>query len=131
VIPDQDREVWFAGPAEHWVNGLPVGNGRIGAMWYGDAAHAVLALNDETFWSPGPSRRDLSGARAALDEVRALLRAGDAPAAQRAAAALLGTPAEMAAFQPIGDAEPDDRHGDSRSRLARRQPAQPVPHRVP
>jgi alpha-L-fucosidase 2 len=99
----RNREVWFAGPAERWINGLPVGNGRTGAMWYGEAANGVIALNDETFWSPGPSHRDLTGAQGALAEVRALLHAGDPPASQRAARTLLGAPAEMAAFQPLGD----------------------------
>lgn len=93
--------IWFATPAARWLDGLPVGNGRVGGMWYGDADLATIALNDETFFSAGPRHRDLTGAHEALVRVRELLRAGDPRGAQAAATALLGTPPEMAAYQPL------------------------------
>ena len=41
-------------PAEHWVEGMPIGNGRLGAMWYGNIWHDVLAINEDTLWSGYP-----------------------------------------------------------------------------
>ncbi|RSX53301.1 alpha-galactosidase [Bifidobacterium goeldii] len=41
-------------PAEHWVEGMPLGNGRLGAMWYGRIGHSVLAINEDTLWSGYP-----------------------------------------------------------------------------
>lgn len=93
--------IWFSTPATRWLDGLPVGNGRVGGMWFGDGARATIGLNDETFFSGGPRHRDLTGAHDALVEVRRHLRGGVPLAAQAAATGLLGTPQEMAAFQPI------------------------------
>jgi alpha-L-fucosidase 2 len=72
-------------PATRWFEGLPVGNGRLGAMVYGDPARTVVQLSDSTLWSGTPS-----GPAQALDavlaggagpgrlaEVRAAIRAGD------------------------------------------------------
>lgn len=71
-------------------------------MWYGDASSGVVALNDETFFSPGARHRDLDGAKEALDEVRSLLAKDEVLAAQTVAKTLLGSPNEMSAFQPAG-----------------------------
>ncbi|MGK9146046.1 glycoside hydrolase family 95 protein [Plantibacter flavus] len=97
--------LWFERPGSTWFEGLPVGNGRSGAMVYGDLDHQALALNDEQFWSPGPRERELSGAREALDEVRDALASGEILQAQAAAQHLLGTPRLGAAFQPLGALE--------------------------
>lgn len=94
--------VWFPRAGSSWLEGLPVGNGRSGAMLWGDSARTVISLNDESFWSPGPTSRDFTGARDALRQVRDALSRDDALAAQAAAAPLMGTPTHGAAFQPIG-----------------------------
>jgi alpha-L-fucosidase 2 len=95
--------IWFDAQGENWFDGLPVGNGRTGAMVTGGLPTQTIHLNDETFWSPGPRERDLTGARAAMDSVRRLLAAGDVLGAQASASALLGNPPLVAALQPIGD----------------------------
>ena len=41
--------------ASKWVEALPVGNGRIGAMVFGNVGVEHLQLNDDTLWSGGPS----------------------------------------------------------------------------
>lgn len=94
--------VWFPRAGSSWFEGLPVGNGRSGAMLWGDSARTVISLNDESFWSPGPASRDFTGARDALRQVRGALSRDDALGAQAAAAPLMGTPTHGAAFQPIG-----------------------------
>ncbi len=95
--------VWFESAGETWMDGLPVGNGRSGAMVYGGPYKHVLALNEETFWSPGVRERDLTAAAGVLSEVRALLANGDVLAAQSSAERLMGTPRLGAAFQPLAD----------------------------
>jgi alpha-L-fucosidase 2 len=92
---DRESEKWFAG--------LPVGNGRTGAVVTGGLPLQTLHLNDETFWSPGPRERAFDGARPAMDRVRERLAAGDVLGAQAAARPLLGEPPLGAALQPIGD----------------------------
>ena len=116
---DEMPTLSFASPARRWLDGLPVGNGRLGAMWYGDETRSVIALNDETFFSPGPRQRDLSDARAALAEVREHLDCGEIAEAQLAARALLGVPSEMAAYQPVGAVHLEISHADDRQDFTR------------
>ncbi len=43
----------FDAPATAWVEGLPVGNGRTGAMCLGDGRTVRLQINDDSAWSGG------------------------------------------------------------------------------
>jgi len=65
-------------PASTWTEALPVGNGRLGAMVFGDAGDELLQLNEATLWSGGPVSPDVNpGAFAQLAPARAALTAGD------------------------------------------------------
>src|SRR5687767_11331435 len=44
-------KLWYRAPAQEWVQALPVGNGRLGAMVFGGVAHERLQLNEDTFFS--------------------------------------------------------------------------------
>ena len=44
-------ELFYKAPAECWIEGLPIGNGRLGAVVYGDPLHETIQLNEETLWS--------------------------------------------------------------------------------
>ena len=62
--------LWYRQPAEEWVQALPIGNGRLGAMVFGGIALERLQLNEDTFFSGGPYNPINPQARAALPEVR-------------------------------------------------------------
>jgi len=47
----QTLELWYAQPAEKWLESLPIGNGRLGAMIYGGVEREVIALNESSIWS--------------------------------------------------------------------------------
>lgn len=47
----ETTELWYAQPAEVWMESLPIGNGRLGAMTYGGIEEEKLALNESTMWS--------------------------------------------------------------------------------
>ena len=66
--------LWYRQPAAQWMEALPIGNGRLGAMVFGGVEAEVLALNEDTLWS-GPPLRDWNNpeARQYLPEVRRLL----------------------------------------------------------
>ena len=68
--------LWYRQPADRWVEALPVGNGRMGAMVFGGVCDERLQLNEGSLWSGGPQDADNPGAREALPEVRRLLLAG-------------------------------------------------------
>lgn len=48
---DEITELWYAQPAKVWMESLPIGNGRLGAMTYGGVEEETLALNESTLWS--------------------------------------------------------------------------------
>ena len=75
--PHPSLSLWYRRPARRWLEALPVGNGRLGAMVFGGAARERLALNETTLWSGAPSdAHDNPGAREALPQVRQMLLAG-------------------------------------------------------
>jgi alpha-L-fucosidase 2 len=96
--------LWYDEPANAWTEALPVGNGRLGAMVFGNPASERLQLNESSFWSGGPSRNDNPNARNALAQVRQLIFDGQYTSAETlinqniTAAQLHGS-----MFQPIGD----------------------------
>ena len=85
------QRLWYTKPADTWVEALPIGNGRIGAMVYGDPMHERYALNEDTFWSGAPIDGVHTDRTADLAIIRSLLAAGDMPAAERHAEATLIT----------------------------------------
>jgi len=75
-------KLWYDQPAKQWVEALPVGNGRLGAMIYGDPSNEVIQLNENTLWAGSPNRNDNPDAKAALPEVRKLIFEGKYKEAQ-------------------------------------------------
>jgi alpha-L-fucosidase 2 len=73
---DGATRLWYRQPAQAWVEALPVGNGRLGAMLFGDPARERLQLNEDSLWSGGPQDSDNPAAREALPKIRALLWKG-------------------------------------------------------
>lgn len=52
---DPANLLWYETPADKWEKALPVGNGRLGAMVFGKYGEEIIQLNEETYWSGGPS----------------------------------------------------------------------------
>ena len=46
--------VWYNAPAQKWEEAIPVGNGRLGAMVFGNFGEERIQLNENTYWSGGP-----------------------------------------------------------------------------
>ena len=75
-------KLWYEQPAEKWVEALPIGNGRLGAMVYGDPVEEVIQLNENTVWAGQPNRNDNPEAKEYLPKVRELLFEGKSGEAQ-------------------------------------------------
>ena len=66
-------------PAAEWVEALPIGNGRIGAMVFGRTANERIQFNEDSFWAGGPHDPVNPEALAALPEARRLIFGGKDP----------------------------------------------------
>ncbi|MFA6769221.1 MAG: glycoside hydrolase family 95 protein, partial [Parabacteroides sp.] len=73
LVKASDLKLWYSHPATEWIEALPLGNSRLGAMVYGNPAHEELQLNEETVWGGGPHRNDNPAALKMLPEVRKLI----------------------------------------------------------
>src|SRR5690606_11486049 len=70
--------LWYNQPAIEWEEGLPVGNGRLGAMVMGVPGMERIQLNEDSLWPGDYEDWDLAeGKRADLDQIRTYLLAGD------------------------------------------------------
>ena len=72
---NQEVVLRYDTPAVEWTQALPVGNGRLGAMVFGDPGMERLQLNEESVWCRQGSYRDVNGADV-MPEVRRLLFGG-------------------------------------------------------
>jgi alpha-L-fucosidase 2 len=96
--------LWYREPAAEWVQALPVGNGRLGAMIFGGTSVERLQLNEDTLWSGGPYEANNAQSREALPEIRRLIFAGrHKEASDLAASTMLGQPIRQMPYQPLGD----------------------------
>ncbi|GAA2423498.1 glycoside hydrolase family 95 protein [Streptomyces macrosporus] len=101
---DAGLRLWYPRPAEEWLQALPVGNGRLGAMVFGGTDVERLQLNEDTLWAGGPHDYDNPRALASLPEVRRLVfeRRWD-EARALIDSDLMGVPVEQLQYQTIGD----------------------------
>lgn len=82
-IEESDLKLWYDEPADRWVEALPVGNGRLGAMVYGVPEREHIQLNEETVWAGQPnSNANVNIEAGAIDEIRQLIFDGKYRAAQ-------------------------------------------------
>ncbi|RAJ87344.1 alpha-L-fucosidase 2 [Chitinophaga dinghuensis] len=72
--PDSLLKLWYKQPASQWVEALPLGNGRIGAMVFGGVQTEELQLNEATIWSGTPRNGNNPQAKELLPQVRQLLK---------------------------------------------------------
>src|SRR5262249_12609736 len=92
-------------PAQKWVEALPLGNGRIGAMVFGGVASERIALNEATLWSGGPKDWNNPGAKAVLPKVREAIFAGRYQEAEALCKQMQGPYNQS--YQPLGDLKLD------------------------
>ncbi|MBC3785068.1 glycoside hydrolase family 95 protein [Spirosoma utsteinense] len=96
-------KLWYTKPATSWVEALPVGNGRIGAMVFGGVDEELIQLNESTLYSGGPVKQAVNpDAPAYLPQIReALLNDEDYTRANTLTKKMQGVYTES--YMPMGD----------------------------
>ncbi len=84
---EENLKIWYDQPARvieneknsnqrEWLKALPLGNGSLGLMVFGDVNRERIQLNEETMWSGSVTESDNPDAHKALQEIRNLLFEG-------------------------------------------------------
>ena len=71
-----NSHLWYDKPANVWLEAMPLGNSRLGAMVFGKTDVEEIQLNEETFWSGGPHNNNSASSIYYLNEVRSLIFQG-------------------------------------------------------
>ncbi len=96
--------LWYDHPAVLWTDALPVGNGHMGAMIFGGAAHERIQFNENTVWTGEPHDYAHKGAAQSLAKIRELLWAGKQKEAEDLAMKeFMSEPLHQKAYQAFGD----------------------------
>jgi len=113
--PPEELSLWYDKPAAQWVDALPIGNGRLGAMVFGGGsdgspAKEILQLNEDTLWSGKPRDGNNRDAKKYLADIRrAVLEEQDYHQADQLCRKTQGLFAE--AYQPLGNLRLSFTHG--------------------
>jgi alpha-L-fucosidase 2 len=103
-IRDDSLVLWYDKPATKWVEAVPVGNGRLGAMIFGGVTEERLQLNEGTLWAGGPYNPVNPDAKEALPQVRQLINDGKyQEAASLISAKVMAKPLAQMPYQTVGD----------------------------
>jgi alpha-L-fucosidase 2 len=96
--------LWYQKPAREWVEALPIGNGRLGAMIFGDPKAEHLQVNEETIWTGKPHDYAHKGAYKYLEAIRTLIASGRQRKAEELAMEhFMSVPLRQEEYQPFCD----------------------------
>ncbi|MGA1196284.1 MAG: glycoside hydrolase family 95 protein [Candidatus Latescibacterota bacterium] len=97
-------KLWYTKPAEQWVEALPIGCGRLGAMVFGQVQNERIQFNEDTLWTGGPHDYHRKSAVKQLPQIRQLLFDGKQEQAEKLAFKyFMGNPKRQKAYQPCGN----------------------------
>ena len=101
--PASELTLWYTTPASAWLDALPIGNGRLGAMVFGKLDDERIQLNDNTLWDGFPRDTTNPDALKNLTQVRWLLFGDRNAEATKLAEGLMGRPLRIKPYQTLGD----------------------------
>ena len=100
----QSLKLWYKQPSgKTWENALPIGNGRLGAMIYGNVDKEIIQLNEHTVWSGSPNRNDNPLALDSLALIRKLIYEGKRKDAEKVVnSSIITKKSHGQKFEPVG-----------------------------
>jgi alpha-L-fucosidase 2 len=100
----QTKLLWYKVPAENWIEALPIGNGRLGAMLYGGANRDLISLNEDSIWEGKPMDKLNPKGLATLPRIREFLFEGRLKeAVQLGTKTMVSIPRHPFSYQTLGD----------------------------
>ena len=96
---NNNLELWYNKPASEWNEALPVGNGRLGAMIFGDTAKETIQINEESIWAGSKINNNNPKALANLPILQQAIFGGDIKRAEEiAGSCFIGTPPRIRSY---------------------------------
>ncbi len=95
--------LWYNKPAGTWNEALPIGNGRLAAMVYGNPGNEHVQLNEETIWTGHPHNNVIEAHAPVIDTLRKMLFAQKYPQAQAYSKQHIKAAQNGMSYQPAGD----------------------------
>ena len=102
-IKQNEQILWYEQAAKNWEEALPIGNGRLGAMVYGDPKHEKIQLNDDSLWPKDLGWGDPEGTPKDLREIRELLSKGENQKADSLLVKKFSNKSIVRSHQTLGD----------------------------
>ena len=113
-IHSNNNRLWYKRPATKWDEALPIGNGKVGALVYGETSCEIFELNEETIWTGSPYNPSRKGAYKHLDQVRKHLNEREFYKAHDLfGETMMGTELNQMSYQPLGTLSFDFGHAFS------------------
>jgi alpha-L-fucosidase 2 len=101
---NENLRLWYNQPAQKWVEALPVGNGRMGAMVFGKVYKERIQLNEESLWAGERFNTNNPKALKDLPKIRNLIFTEKIKEAYELGnKSLLGVPPRIRSHQTLGD----------------------------
>ncbi|RTE53919.1 glycoside hydrolase family 95 protein [Arenibacter aquaticus] len=103
-IQENKNSLWYTSPASKWMEALPIGNGRLGAMVFGGVKEEKLQLNEESVWAGPPIPENRVGAHKSVEKARELIFQGDYQEANKLVQDdVMGPRIAPRSYQTLGD----------------------------
>lgn len=97
-------QLWYSQSAKIWEEATPLGNGRLGAMVFGNPTNERIQVNEESIWYGGPVNRNNPDLKKYLPQIRELIFNGEIKKAEELMVmAMSGCPNGVHPYQTLGD----------------------------
>tara|TARA_B100000989_G_scaffold273288_1_gene231329 strand:- start:2462 stop:4816 length:2355 start_codon:yes stop_codon:yes gene_type:complete len=110
-LNSNSHELWYKQPALLWEEALPIGNGRLGAMVFGNPVDERIQLNDDSLWPNDLGWNNPDGNPEDLKNIRQLLIQGDKKAVDSLLVKKFSRKNVVRSHQTLGDLFINLNHG--------------------
>lgn len=96
--------LWYKNSAQEWIQALPLGNGRLGAMVYGGGEQEKIQIDESSFWSGEASAdNNRPGTKELMDKIRGALLEKDFALADELGHDFIGNKNQYGTNMPVGE----------------------------
>jgi len=95
--------LWYEAPAVDWMQALPIGNGRLGGMVFGEVGEERIQLNEDSMWPGAADWGNSHGNPSELQEIRQLLKDGNTELADSLIVERFSYKSVLRSHQTMGD----------------------------